>query len=191
MNNDSEKLINSPENTQDRPDLNVEDHVDKLRARYKNIGEIEPEDAERDIEARAEALENAISSETSKSNKAIDIEPKTPAKNGFSKKDRKISYERTMKEVQSEMSAPSRAFSKVIHNRVVETSSEIIGSTIARPNAILGGSLAAFVLTFSVYMIAKTVGYPLSGFETIAAFVLGWILGILFDYFKVLITGKK
>ena len=89
------------------------------------------------------------------------------------------------------MKAQDRALSKVIHAPGIEKASETIGSTVARPNAILAGSVVAFVLVLGVYIIAKTLGYPLSGFETIAAFVVGWIIGTLYDFFKVMITGKK
>jgi hypothetical protein len=34
-------------------------------------------------------------------------------------------------------------------------------------------------------------GYPLSGTETIATFIGGWGLGLIFDFFKVMITGKR
>ena len=96
-----------------------------------------------------------------------------------------------MKEVRSQMSAPSRTFSKVIHNKTVEKVSDGVGATIARPNAILSGAIFAFVLTLGVYLLAKNLGYPLSGFETIAAFILGWMLGIAYDFLKVMITGRK
>jgi hypothetical protein len=42
-----------------------------------------------------------------------------------------------------------------------------------------------------VYVVSKYYGYALSGFETIGAFIAGWVLGILYDFFKVMITGKK
>jgi hypothetical protein len=96
-----------------------------------------------------------------------------------------------MDEVRSQMSAPSRSFSKVIHNKGVEKTSEVVGSTIARPNALLSGAIFAFVLTLIVYLVAKNIGYPLSGFETIAAFVLGWALGIAYDFIKVMVTGRR
>ncbi len=104
---------------------------------------------------------------------------------------RKASFNRTMKTVQDQQSVPSKAFSKVIHAPVVEKTSEVVGSTIARPNAILAGSLTAFVMTLGIYLFARYYGYPLSGFETIGAFVLGWIVGILFDYLRVMVTGKR
>ena len=58
-------------------------------------------------------------------------------------------------------------------------------------NAILAGSFSAFVCVTAVYVIAKNYGYPLSGFETIAAFIIGWILGQAFDFMRTMITGKR
>lgn len=89
------------------------------------------------------------------------------------------------------MSPSARAFSKVIHNKAVEKVSDVGAATVARPNAILSGAIFAFVLTLGVYLIAKHLGYPLSGFESIGAFILGWILGIVYDFLKVMITGRK
>lgn len=101
------------------------------------------------------------------------------------------SFDSTMAEVRTQMSAPSRAFSKVIHAKAVEKTSEALGSTIARPDAILSGAIFAFILTLGVYLVAKNLGYPLSGFETIGAFALGWVLGLVYDFLKVMITGRK
>ena len=103
----------------------------------------------------------------------------------------KASYKKTMKETQAHMKPAERSFSKVIHNPAVEKTSEVVGSTVARPNAILVGSLTAFLFTLGLYVIAKYYGYPLKGSETIAAFVLGWAVGLLFDYLRVMITGKR
>jgi FtsZ-interacting cell division protein ZipA len=103
----------------------------------------------------------------------------------------KASYKATMKETQAQLSAPARTFSKVIHNPAVERTSEAVGSTVARPNAILAGSLTAFLFTLAIYVVARHYGYPLSGFETIAAFIVGWAVGLLVDYLRVMITGKK
>lgn len=103
----------------------------------------------------------------------------------------KASYKKTMEETQSHMKPAERTFSKVIHAPVVEKTSEAVGSTVARPNAILAGSVAAFLFTLGLYAFAKYYGYPLSGSETIAAFVLGWLVGLLFDYLRVMVTGKR
>lgn len=101
------------------------------------------------------------------------------------------SYKHTLKLVQAELSTTSRLFSKLIHNDLIDSATEFIGKTIARPNAILFGSVMAFIFTLSTYLIAKNSGYELSGFETIASFALGWTVGVLYDYIKLLISGKK
>jgi preprotein translocase subunit SecF len=104
---------------------------------------------------------------------------------------RKKAYQSIMKQTQAELPLASRAFSKVIHNPAIEKTSEVVGSTIARPNAILSGALFAFLITLLIYVVARANGYPLSGSETIAGFIVGWVIGMLYDFFRVMITGKK
>lgn len=104
---------------------------------------------------------------------------------------RKASYKKIMKDTRSQMSAPSRTFSKLIHNQAVEKTSEAIGSTVARPYPMLTGAICSFLLTLGLYLWAKYAGYPLSGFETIGAFILGWIIGIIIDYTRIMVTGKQ
>jgi hypothetical protein len=138
----------------------------------------------KDKAERAAELEKKQTVETAPVEKKRDTPKQRKAKAA-------VSYKKTMQETQAQMSAPSRSFSKVIHNKGVEKTSELVGSTIARPNAMLAGSVSAFLLTLAIYLFARHYGYPLSGFETIAAFVLGWAVGLLFDYLRIMITGKK
>jgi len=146
------------------------------------------EEVENNIEkARTEAQQEAISgdevSSGEKKAKGSDSPPPRVS--------RKESYIHTMKVVRSEMSAPARAFSKVIHNPVVERTSEAVGNTIARPNAILSGSLFAGFAVLTLYLVARHYGFALQGSETIIAFVLGWAVGIMFDLLRGMITGKR
>ncbi len=145
-----------------------------------------------DVESiKHEALEKAVSHEQESKSESPKIEKQAdrPPKN--TKASRKAAFNREMKAVQSEMSAPSRNFSKIIHNPVVEKASDAIGSTIARPNAIVAGAVAAFILTGALYVWAKYAGYPLSGFESIGAFVVGWLVGIIFDFTRIMVTGRR
>lgn len=137
-----------------------------------------------------EARELAASGERSVSDQApAEKKPDVPIAN--TKVNRDMIFRREMKHIQSEMSAPSRGFSKVIHNKAVERASEAIGSTVARPNAILAGAICAFLFTLALYVLAKRLGYVLSGFETIGAFALGWVVGLVFDFLRVMISGKR
>lgn len=142
--------------------------------------------------ARAEALEKALTHDKeARHEHSQERSPAERRRGVITRKERDASYTATMKEVQAHMSSSERAFSKFIHHKAVENISETLGSTVARPNAILAGAIMAFVISLGTLLIAKHYGYRLSGFEAIGAFVAGWLLGILYDFFKVMITGKK
>ncbi|MFZ1250406.1 MAG: hypothetical protein WAR37_03105 [Candidatus Microsaccharimonas sp.] len=185
---------NSPEAKDLSPEqlekyLNVESSLERAAEKSK-LENVEKAEAN----ARVEALKQAISVEAGSAEKKTKARTGSPAKRRHgvvSKKERNTSYKRHVKQLQSELKPSQRAFSKVIHNPVIEKTSEAVGNTVARPNAILAGAMVAFFLVLAVYLVAKFYGYPLSGFETIGAFIVGWVLGILYDFFKVMITGKK
>jgi len=188
-----EQLPQSPENNAEAPRVSAE-HYERLD--NKETAERSLESAEKQVEkAKIEALESAISVEKGGAEK--DRRPKdSPAarRRGGTvvpKKEKDASYKKRIKQVQEELPPSERAFSKVIHNPIIEKTSEVLGSTVARPNAILAGAVTAFFLVLAVYVLAKTFGYTLSGFETIAAFIVGWAFGLLYDYLRVMITGKK
>lgn len=188
----AEQQPQGPENNIETPKISAEhyENADKgVEAKSEHL-----ESGEKAAEkARIEALKSAISVEQSSAEKKTrsggGLAPRR--RGGISKKEKTASYKKHMKQMQAELPAPQRAFSKVIHSPVVEKSSEFIGGTVARPNAILSGAIVAFFLVLVVYVVAKNLGYVLSGFETIGAFIVGWVIGILYDYFKVLVTGKR
>lgn len=146
---------------------------------------------EKNVENLRDVAEKAAELEKTKPEKQVaKVEKRrdTPAQR---RAKAKASYKKTMQETQAHMKPAERTFSKVIHAPVVEKTSEVVGATVARPNAILVGSLTAFLFTLGLYVIAKYYGYPLKGSETIAAFVLGWAVGLLIDYLRVMITGRR
>lgn len=193
-------MSDNAEHFQDNSERSAEMSIEASADRLEKLGDQQEKQSElspRDIESRAEkakveALESAVSVEAG--GKEKDTKPKNHSQNRrgpIGKKQQDVSYKKTMKQVQSELPAVSKTFSKIIHSKFIENTSEVVASTVARPNAILMGSIFAFTLTLLSYTVAKTIGYRLSGFETIASFVLGWTLGIIYDYLKVLFTGKK
>jgi flagellar biosynthesis/type III secretory pathway protein FliH len=155
---------------------------------HKNEKHETHEEAERGIEkAREEVNKEAISGREAGSSEHDAKSEPTPTPH----RSRKESYEHTMKTVRNELSGPSRAFSKVIHNPVVERTSELVGSTVARPNAILSGSLFAALSVLGLYLMARHYGFSLQGSETIITFVIGWAIGVMFDLLRGMITGKR
>jgi len=194
MTNDPEQLQNNQENTIEI-NKSAAKQLEKIRSKIESSPEISPKDIEAPIEskkARIEAFKTAISIEASGNEKNKQKRHTAPYKRSpINKKQRNESYSRTMKRVQSELPINSRIFSKIIHNNVVEKTSDILSNTVARPNAILSGAVTAFVLTILTYAISKNIGYLLSGSEMILAFIIGWIIGNIYDYLRVLFTGNK
>lgn len=195
----AEELHNaSPEKGVENKELSPEQLESYLKAEAaveRAAEKSKVENGERsESKARAEALKEAVSVERGSAEKKGKEASGSPAKRRHgvvSKKERNASYKQHLKHLQNELTPAQRGFSKVIHNPVVEKTSEVVGSTIARPNAILAGAVVAFIAVLGVYLVAKHYGYVLSGFETIAAFIVGWVVGMLYDFFKVMITGKK
>jgi small-conductance mechanosensitive channel len=148
-----------------------------------------PEEVEKHVEkARNEAEQEAISGrEVSKGEKKTHGDESTPPPH----RSRKESYNHTMKSVRAELSAPERVFSKFIHAPAIERASDAIGKTIARPDAILSGSVFACIFVLAVYILAKFYGFELRGSETILAFIVGWAIGIVFDIIRGIIKRKR
>lgn len=141
-------------------------------------------------EALHEALEQATSKETDdqpQEEKAPEDEPVR----AITKENLDIKFNQTLKQIRKDMTPADRVFSKVIHNPVVDKTSEVIGRTIARPNLILAGGIGTLTLGLAIYLLAKQYGYVLSGFESIGSFIVGWAIGIIVEFIRVGFKNKR
>lgn len=188
----AERIINIPERESGNAEA-LKEFGEKQKAEIERS--LEKSKAERVDDKQLEKLKQAAerSAELEQKKAEKDVTPlerkrDTPAQR---KAKAKANYKRTMKETQAHMKPAERTFSKVIHNPTVEKVSEVAGNTVARPNALLAGSVMAFLFTLAIYLVARHYGYPLSGAETIAAFAVGYAVGLLFDYLRLVVTGKK
>lgn len=184
--NNEKAPFSSPEHNKEHLELLGEKHGERIKESHERAAEKSLERSAEDI--KKEALEHASHAE--KESKQLEKAAEKPKKHGISAHERAASYQKNMTEMQAQLSPASRTFSKVIHNPAVEKASDAVGGTVARPNAILAGSICAFIFTLGIYTIARFYGYVLSGTETIAAFLIGWIVGIAFDYIRLLVSGK-
>jgi hypothetical protein len=169
------------------------EHTERLNEQRERAVDKERSGSEKEDTARHE-VERAVAEQEKRRQEKTAASPAerrrdAPMKNTKATKD--AVFKKEMKRVQAEMSTPERTFSKLIHNKAVEKVSEAAGSTVARPNALLFGSMFAFIITAVVYWWAKEVGHPISGSETIAAFVIGWLCGLIVDYVRIMVTGGK
>ena len=173
------------------------DHLSEISDKQKESIRSKLEDAEKqhlsrqaEQEVLAEATELAENSDNIRGNQRT-ASPAERRLGAPSKKQLGGSFEKQMDGIRSEMGPGSQFISKVIHLRSIERISDTVGSTIARPNAMLSGSIAAFAVITVLYFTARHYGYQLSGFETIAAFCIGWLLGILYDYLVTVLKSRR
>lgn len=149
---------------------------------------VEQRSTETNVEsARHEALEQAVSHEEEKRQKAARerVAAEKVPRTKPHKRDLDANFKRTMQHIQKEMNPVSRSFSKVIHNPVVDKVSTAVGSTVARPNLILAGAIGTLTLGLGFYLVARHFGYVLSGSEAIMAFVAGWAIGAVIEFARV------
>ena len=161
--------------------------MESERKNYDRAGELE--NAKHNVERAFEKGHNARGNKTHPPKQAMPTH-KQPIKKA-TQKQKQAEYKKTLKSIQKEMNPAERTFSKVIHNPIVEATSEVAGKTVARPAALLTGSLSALILTTIIYAAAKYYGYVLSGFEWIITFIIGWAIGLIIDWVRVEIFGKK
>jgi len=141
-------------------------------------------------EAAREAKERAHATEQQHSKETKETREHAFAPNA-SKPIREKTYKHTLATIQRDMHPTARMFSRAIHSPLVERTSDIVGNTVARPDAILSGAIFAFVAVTLLYLIAKFIGFSLSGSETITAFAAGWLVGILYDLIKTVFKNKR
>jgi hypothetical protein len=103
----------------------------------------------------------------------------------------KTSFREAMEEATASMPVHQRAFSRLLHSGLLSLPIELLGRLVFRPNPLLVGAVLSFGFTLTSYLLAKNLGYDLSGFETLGAFIFGWLLGLLYDFFRAATTDKN
>ncbi len=103
----------------------------------------------------------------------------------------KAAYKETMASIQRHLPTASRAFSKVIHNPVVDKTSEVVGATVLRPSVTLGATSTALIVGGVTYLVAKHYGYHLTGSVVLLSLLVGGLLGIVIEGISKLFTRKS
>ena len=118
---------------------------------------------------------------------AKENQPKRP----LSGLDRKQAYAQTMATLQRQLPTVSRAFSKVIHNKAVEQTSEALGKTVMRPSVTLGATSTALLVGAFTYWLAKHYGYAISGSTILLSLLVGGLFGLLVEGVAKLFRRKS
>jgi hypothetical protein len=135
--------------------------------------------AEHDQAQQIEQARTAIEQQPEPQPPAAEAQPKsTPS---MTRLDKALAYNQTLRSVQKQLRPLSRSFSKVIHNPVIEKTSELAGQTIMRPSVTLGATLTALLVGGSTFLLAKRYGFPLQGSELILLLPAGAIIGFAME----------
>lgn len=101
----------------------------------------------------------------------------------------KEAYFRILKESRQGLSPMSRIASIIIHNNIIDFISNFIFKYILRTNSVLFASVVSFLVILLTLIMSLVNKYSFSGFEIYLGFIIGWIIGYLFDLYEFI--GEK
>lgn len=129
--------------------------------------------------ARKAAAEQAVSATESASMAAE--QPQADQSHSFAvhQQLKTNAYTQTLRTIQRRLPRVDQAFSKVIHNRRVEATSEFAAKSVARPSGILGGALFACIGSSVLVYLTRHYGFPYNYTMFIVFFVGGFGVGLL------------
>ena len=90
-----------------------------------------------------------------------------------------LNYQHTLASMQQHLKPAARTFSRIIHQPVVEATSEVLAKTVVRPSVINGALWTAVLVGGAFYVTARMYGFVLSGSEMLFALLGGGIIGVL------------
>lgn len=105
--------------------------------------------------------------------------------------DQSRAFKRIMTQARTHMNPVARIWSIVIHIRVLDLLASAIGSSLGRPLALLCGAIGTIAAIALLYGTAKIMGYSVSGFEGAAGFLAGWVIGLIIDFIRAMVSGGR
>lgn len=175
----SEKLHSSPESQREN-NLEAQKHQEKLlKTIEKKSKSSRHEHSEKIGEIRASIEAAAKAKQEQQNNLKQEKEPERPSR--VSKELKDLAYRRTLRRAQNRMSAPSRLFSRAIHQPAVEAVSELAGKTVARPSGVLLGGIFAFLGSGIFLWVTRHYGYEYNYLLFAICFVGGYFVGLFVE----------
>ena len=158
------------------------EHNEKLKAHVEQRAKNAKHEHEDNIEKIRTNVEKEAHSKHEKSHKKHEKELQESEQQILVNKEIKgIAYKRTLRKTQSKLPPVSRAFSKVIHNPMVDKTSEVAGKTVARPSGILFGGIFSFIGSSLFLWAARHYGYEYNFLLFVIFFAGGFFVGLIIE----------
>lgn len=91
-------------------------------------------------------------------------------------------YNRTLRKVRTQLKAPDRVLSRVVHNRIIDSASNAGAKTVARPSAFLGASFATLVGSAALLYMSRQYGFTYNYTVFFVLFAGGFLLGLVLEF---------
>lgn len=88
---------------------------------------------------------------------------------------------RLLKRVREQLPASDRVLSRVIHQPIIDSASELTGKTVGRPSGLLSGGIFAFIGSGTLLYIDKHYGYRYNFLLWALCFIGGFLIGLLIE----------
>lgn len=185
----SEKLSPSGERSAEIIDTSVESQklLEKLQ---ENAERAENDPIQQHIESLKQSVE-----QQSISGKELNVGDKTTESSqqtfGTSKLLKADAYKQALKRVRSSLNVPERTLSRIVHQKTIESVSNATAKTVARPSALLGGGLGAFVGSAVLLYISRHNGFTYNYTVFFVLFIGGFFAGALIELVIKLLVRKR
>jgi hypothetical protein len=184
----SEQLSQSPEHKSENLDLSAEIEKNLKRAEAEAEKSVAAEKAD-SSELRNKVEQQAVSG------KEITVGEKQSTTRapefGAYAEMKGQAYKMTLGRIRQRLSAPERVMSKAMHNKVVDTASEVLGKTAARPSGILGGGIVALIGSSILLYMAKKYGFEYNFFIFFVLLATGFAIGLFAELLIRFVAKSK
>lgn len=100
-------------------------------------------------------------------------------------------YKQTLARTRKKLTKSDKTFSKIVHQKNIESISEVAANTVANPSGILGGGIVAFFGSSIVLFISRKIGFEVPPSIFIALFIVGFIVGFIIEKLLFKFVFKK
>jgi hypothetical protein len=177
----SEKINQNPERESGVKHEKLDLKVDKSAESHKpqeRKSETQHE-REKSVEKTREKIEKSLDKESDKSREKQPESTEVREPQVVTRDARDAAYRSTMQTVRSQLTPVQRNFSRFIHAKPVEVTSELLEETIFRPSFLWGGVIGGILMGASLYTFSYIQGFKLSGSEFIVGLLIGGVLGVI------------
>lgn len=167
------------------------EHADRLHEHTKEQAAKAAQEKAGENLAQIQELARAEAQESQSITTEQEAPPDDDSLLGMQQSLKNTSYARTLAKTRQKLPKAARSFSKIVHNNVVDTVSNVSAQTIARPSGVLGGSISAFIGSIVVLYYSRHYGFAYNYFLLFVLFVGGFLIGASLELAIWFFYGRK